>query len=107
MLTLLLLGIGCWLLKVLFVAVVPAERLPDRLRAALDHLPPAVLAALVVSSAATAVRGDAARTVAVAVAALVVVGLVHRRGRRLLVAIGIACAAVVLVDLVLTPMTHA
>ena len=44
----------CWVFRVLFIVFVPAERLPARFREALEHLAPAVLAALV------AVTGDVA-----------------------------------------------
>jgi branched-subunit amino acid transport protein len=39
-----------WALRVLFIAVVPADRLPVRVRATLPHVGPAVLGALVVGS---------------------------------------------------------
>ena len=99
--TLLLLGLACWALKVLFVAVVPGDRLPRGIRNALEHLPPAVLAAIVASTATATLRGDAAPQAVVAVLALLVVGIVHRGTGRLVLAIGIACATVAFLDLVL------
>jgi branched-subunit amino acid transport protein len=51
-LALLLAAVVSWTLRVLFIAVVPATRLPARVRAALDDVAPAVLAALVVTSLA-------------------------------------------------------
>ena len=43
----LVLALASWLLRAGFVVLVPASRLPAQARAALDHLPPSVLAALV------------------------------------------------------------
>jgi branched-subunit amino acid transport protein len=48
-------GLATWLLRVLFVTLVPARRLPAPVRRGLDHAAPAVLAALV----ATSLVGDA------------------------------------------------
>jgi branched-subunit amino acid transport protein len=105
--TLLLLALGCWVLKVLFVAVVPGERLPAGVRAGLEHLPPAVLAALVASTAMAAVRGDTTAIGLAALAGLVLAGVVYRATGRLVLGIGTACAAVVLIDLVLVPVIGA
>jgi branched-subunit amino acid transport protein len=41
------LALASWLLRAGFVVLVPASRMPTQARAALDHLPPSVLAALV------------------------------------------------------------
>lgn len=38
-----------WLLRVSFITLVPAARLPDRVRRSLDDVAPAVMAALVVT----------------------------------------------------------
>lgn len=46
---LLLAAVVTWLLRVSFIAVVPAARLPDRVHAALDDVAPAVMAAIVVT----------------------------------------------------------
>lgn len=45
--TLLACVVASWVLRVLLVAVLPAERLPSRVRKVLPHVAPAVLAALV------------------------------------------------------------
>jgi branched-subunit amino acid transport protein len=49
---LLLAAATTWLLRISFIALVPAARLPDRVHAALDDVAPAVMAALVVSGLA-------------------------------------------------------
>jgi branched-subunit amino acid transport protein len=41
----LVLAAACWLVRVMFIVFVPAERLPGRVTAALGHVAPAVLAA--------------------------------------------------------------
>jgi branched-subunit amino acid transport protein len=43
-------ALATWLLRVSFITLLPADRLPDRLRRSLRHVGPAVLAALVVTS---------------------------------------------------------
>jgi branched-subunit amino acid transport protein len=49
---LLLAAATTWVLRIAFIALVPAARLPDRVHAALDDVAPAVMAALLVSSLA-------------------------------------------------------
>jgi branched-subunit amino acid transport protein len=51
-LALLLAAAATWFLRVLFITVVPACRLPPRLRAALADVSPAVMAALLVTQLA-------------------------------------------------------
>jgi hypothetical protein len=78
--TLLLLALGCWVLKVRFVAA---------------------------STAMAAVRGDTTAIGLAALAGLVLAGVVYRATGRLVLGIGTACAAVVLIDLVLVPVIGA
>jgi branched-subunit amino acid transport protein len=47
LLALLALGAVSWVLRITFITVLPADRLPARLRTGLDYLPPAVLASIV------------------------------------------------------------
>ena len=69
-------AVASYLLRVLLLAVVPAERLPARVREALPHVGPAVLAALIV--------GTLAHTPSVAAAlALLAAGLAAWRFRSL------------------------
>jgi branched-subunit amino acid transport protein len=49
---LVLAAVTTWLLRISFITLVPAARLPDRVQGALDDVAPAVMAALVVSSLA-------------------------------------------------------
>lgn len=95
------LAASCWLFRVLFIVLVPAERLPPAAHRALGHLAPAVLAALVTVETDAAVRGADLLGGGFVVAALLLVALVVRRTRSLTWAIGVALAAAVLLDLVL------
>jgi branched-subunit amino acid transport protein len=67
-------ALGTWVLRVALIGLVPAERLPDRLRHALDDVAPVILAALVAStltaggSVGASVRGVLAALVAATVA---------------------------------------
>ncbi len=48
LLSMLVLGVVSWVLRISFVTLLPAERLPAAVREALTHLAPAALAAIVV-----------------------------------------------------------
>lgn len=91
-LTLTAAGLATWVLRVLFVTVVPARRLPAAVHRGLDHAAPAVLAALV----ATALVGDAGPLALVTpspmLIALVVGGAVAVVTRRPLAGIAAALA---------------
>ena len=71
----LVLALACWLLRVLFIAFVPAEALPCRFRAALDHLAPAVLAALIAVEIDSATREGSAQVVALVLATVVAIAV--------------------------------
>jgi branched-subunit amino acid transport protein len=91
----------CWSFRVLFIVLVPAERLPATVKRALGYLPPSVLAAMVaVETASTARAGSSAVGVYV-VAAVVLMGVVTWRTRSLLWTIGVGATLAVVLDLVL------
>ena len=94
-----LLAAACWLLRICFIVLVPADRLPARVRAALDHLPPAVLAALVAVETDSAMRGDDALVGVLVLASVLIIATVVRLTGSLLLAITIGIAAAVLIDL--------
>lgn len=91
-LVLLAAAVATWLLRVAFITMVPARRLPARLRDALGEVAPAVMAALIASHL---VRGGVAAAVSTDVVALLVVALVAWRGRSLATttATGVVAAA--------------
>ena len=95
------LALASWLMRAMFIVLIPAERLPQGLRDGLTHLAPAVLAALVTVEVAGAVQGlDAARA-ALLVGSVVVAGIAVRLTGSLGLAVGIGAAAALLLDLVL------
>ena len=95
------LGIASWVMRAMFIVLVPAERLPQALRDALTQLAPAVLAALVAVEVAGAVHGlDTARA-ALLLGSVLLAGMVVRLTGSLGLAVGIGAAAALLLDVVL------
>jgi branched-subunit amino acid transport protein len=97
----LLLAVACFVLRVLPVAVLPADRLPTTMQESLHYLAPAVLASLV-----TVEMVDAVRATALLPSLLMVVGmalaalLVHRTGS-LALTVGVGATVALVVDLLL------
>jgi branched-subunit amino acid transport protein len=91
---LLLAAATTWLLRIAFIALVPAARLPERVHAALDDVAPAVMAALVVASLAhgRGLAGLAASDVAAALIAAVVAW--RTRSLAITVVVGVVAAGV-------------
>ena len=99
-LAMLLLAAVCWVFRILFIVLVPADRLPAGARAALGHLAPAVLAALVAVEADATARGADLTTASLVIGSLLLAGLAIRLTGNLLLAIGIGVGAALLIDLV-------
>jgi branched-subunit amino acid transport protein len=98
--TMTLLAVVCWVFRVLFIVVVPAERLPARARRALEHLAPAVLAALVaVETESTMSGGDVLTELLVLLSVLAIAVAVRLTGS-LPLAITLGLGAALLIDLV-------
>jgi len=94
------LGLGSWLLRALFIVMVPADLLPRALRDGLTHLAPAALAALVAVEVAGASRGlDLARTLVLLVS-VAVAGLAVRLTGSVGLAVTIGLGAALVIDLV-------
>lgn len=93
------LAIACWLFRIIFVLLVPPERLPARLRRPLGHLPPAVLAALVAVETDSAVGGAPLEDTAYVLGAVLLIGLVAWRTRSLALSIAVSAAACLVLDL--------
>ena len=98
-LAMLLLAAVCWILRILFIVLVPADRLPTGARAALGHLAPAVLAALVAVEADAAARGADPATAALVVGSVLLAGLAVRLTGNLLLAISIGVGTALVIDL--------
>lgn len=97
----LLLAAACWVLRVLLVAVLPADRLPTSLQDSLPYLAPAVLASLVASELVDAVRDTALLPSLLMLGAMGFAALLARRTGSLPLAVAIGASAALLVDLAL------
>lgn len=88
-----------WLLRVSFITLLPADRLPPRVRRSLRHAGPAVLSALIVTGLAG--QGGAAALLVPSARhlALLVAGLVAWRVRNLAAPIAAALAVMVVAGL--------
>jgi branched-subunit amino acid transport protein len=101
MATLLVVAALTWLLRINLLVLVPAARLPAGLRAALDHLAPAVLAAMLAlqfADSVTATGGGIDWILTLAAAALITA--VSYRSGSLAIPAAVALAAVLFIDLV-------
>jgi len=96
-----LLALACWLLRVLFVLVVPAERLPVRLQHGLGQLAPAVLAALVVAELTGSVQDADPLAATVLVGSMVVAAVAVRITHSLGLAITVGLVGALVVDVLL------
>jgi branched-subunit amino acid transport protein len=95
------LALASWVMRALFIVMVPAERLPESLREALKHLAPAVLAALVAVEVAGGAQGlDVART-ALLLGSVLLAGIAAKVTGSLGLAVSIGLAAALLLDVVL------
>lgn len=96
-----LLAVACWVLRVLLVAVLPADRLPAAVHDSLQYLAPAVLASLVTVELMDAVRTTALLPSLLMVGAMALAAVVVRRTGSLAVAVGIGASVALVVDLLL------
>ena len=95
------LALASWLMRALFIVLVPAQRLPQRLRDALTYLAPAVLAALVAVEVVGAARGLDGVQLALLLGSVVLAATAVRVTGSLALAVGIGLGAAVLLDVVL------
>jgi branched-subunit amino acid transport protein len=99
MIAMLALGAVCWVFRITFLALVPADRLPSRVSEGLEHLAPAVLAAIaaveITDMLASANPSDGAGLVA----GVIAVGLVAYRTRSLTTVALVGVAVVAVLDL--------
>jgi branched-subunit amino acid transport protein len=94
-----LLAAVCWIFRIAFITLVPAERLPAGLTRGLEFLAPAVLAAIAAVELVAVVRdGDLAGNAATAVA-MAVVALVAYRWRNLSLTVAAGLVSIVIIDL--------
>jgi branched-subunit amino acid transport protein len=94
-------GAGTWLLRVCFVALVPADRLPSWFRDSLDLLAPAVLAAVVALDLTGGIRhATSGAEVGFLLGGAGLLGLVGWRRRNALLIAALALGLVLVADLV-------
>jgi branched-subunit amino acid transport protein len=98
-------GLLSWALRVALITVVPASRLPTRVRAALDHVGPAVLAALLAAGLTRDGGVLALASPAPALLALLVSAGVAWRTKRLAASVGGAMGAFWLLSLLWARLT--
>jgi branched-subunit amino acid transport protein len=91
-------ALATWLLRVSFITLVPADRLPERVRLALDDVGPAVMAALLVTYLA---QGGVRGLVLADVVAAAVASIVAWRTRNLSLTVFVGVVAAGLLRLVL------
>ena len=91
----------CWVLRVLLVVVVPADRLPGSVQDALQYLAPAVLASLVTVELVGAVHDTALLPAVFMLAGIVVAAALVRRTGSLAISVGIGATVALVVDLLL------
>jgi branched-subunit amino acid transport protein len=92
----------CWVLRVLLVAVLPADRLPALVQDSLQYLSPAVLASLVTVELMDAVRDTAFLPALLMVCGMLVAAVLVRRTGSLALAVAVGASVALVVDLCLT-----
>lgn len=93
------LALACWVFRIVFVLVVPAEKLPLRVQQGLTYLAPAVLAVLVAVELTSVVSAADLRGSLLALGAAAVVAAVAWRFRNLTLAVAVGLVAVLAIDL--------
>jgi branched-subunit amino acid transport protein len=101
LMSLLLLAAACWALRLAFVVLVPADRLPARLARALQHLAPAALASICAVEMTGALDPADLGSTTASLAIVAVAAAVAVRTRNMTWTVLSGVAAVLLVDLVL------
>ena len=94
------LGAVCLAFRVLFIVVVPADRLPAAFRSALSHLAPAILAALVAVGIESATESADAGNAGMVLGVMGLVALAVWRTGSLLLGVAISLAGALVLDLV-------
>lgn len=95
LLLLLAAGVVSWIMRVMFITVVPADRLPARARDVLTNATPAVLAALTVVLVIGGLRGAGEARISHVVALVVAVVVARWKGNVTFVVFAAMAAAMV------------
>ena len=95
------LALACWVFRVTFVLVMPAEKLPPKVQQGLMYLAPAVLAGIIAVELTSMVTASDARGSALALLGAAVVAVVAWRFRNLTLTVAVGLVLVLAIDLVL------
>ena len=98
LLSMVALGAISWVLRIAFITLWPADRLPARLQNGLEYLAPAVLAAIVAVELVALVRDAEPLDAMALAAAAAAIGLVAYRTRNVSIACVLGAAVVVILD---------
>ena len=98
LLAMLALGAVSWVLRITFVSLLPADRLPARVRNGLEYLAPAVLSSIVAVELTRLIHDAAPVDLTVLLAAGAVIGWVAYRTRNISIACGLGVLVVLLLD---------
>lgn len=98
--SILVLAAASWLIRLMFIVFVPAHRLPARVTAALEHLAPSVLAALISLETLGVARQSTATAGLASLACVAAIAVVAQRRPSVTVSAALGLASVLLIDLV-------
>jgi branched-subunit amino acid transport protein len=98
LLALLALGAVSWVLRITFVNLLPADRLPTRLRNGLEYLAPAVLSAIIAVELTTSIRNTDPLHATFLLVAGAGIGWVAYRTRNVSLACALGVGVVLLLD---------
>ena len=98
LLALLTLGAISWVLRITFTTVLPADRLPARVRNSLEYLAPAVLASIVAVELISLTSDADPANAALLLAASATIAWVAHRTRNISLACALGVAVVLLLD---------
>jgi branched-subunit amino acid transport protein len=97
-----LLGVACWVFRITFVLLVPADRLPAWALRGLEYLAPAVLAGIAAVELTSMLSGGNDSSTWASLAAMALVALVAYLTRNLTVVVGVGLLSILLIDLVIS-----
>ena len=98
LLALLVLGAVSWVLRITFVTVLPADRLPARVRNGLEYLAPAVLASIIAVELMHLVHNADPVDLTLLLAGSTTIAWVAHRTRNISLACALGVAVVLLLD---------
>ena len=101
LLTLAALALACWLFRITFVLLIPADRLPAQVQRGLTYLAPAVLAGIAAVELTSVITPADVTGSVLAVAAMALVALIAYRFRNLSITVAVGLIAILALDLLI------